>query len=144
MLKDIEWFEQFLKIGNSEMIRHAISNIDSPELLHNIALNYNWDNGFELPNWIIKNVHCELGTALMLFYNADGYVLLDKDNKNMVTGQKDWFTFINMLFNKLLNNEFNSIKVAYQPEFSKAQRYKLKKANPNIPKVFFDGIRVKD
>ena len=144
MSNNMEWVKQLLQNRNSEFIKREISRIESPKLLHNIALNYNWDNGFELPNLIVRNSHCDLGTALMLFYNADGYVILDKQNKYLVDGQKDWITFINMLFNKLLNNEFRSIKVSYQPELSKVQKYKLKKANPNIPEMFFEGIRGKE
>ncbi|MGG3889948.1 DUF4274 domain-containing protein [Metabacillus fastidiosus] len=142
-MNNTECITQLLQTENSEIIRMKISLIDNPVPLHNIALNYNWDNGFELPSLIISNGNCELGTALMLFYNADGYLLLDENSKNNVTGQKEWLAFINMLFNKLLNNEFCSNKVSYQPGLSKVQKYKLKKSNPHIPEMFFEGIKGK-
>ena len=45
--------------------------------MHIIAANYNWDNGFEIPYNIINNKNCDLGTALMIFYDADGYRVLE-------------------------------------------------------------------
>ena len=44
-------------------------------LLHMIAGNYNWDDGFEVPQYIIQNINCDLGTALMIFELAEGYIL---------------------------------------------------------------------
>ncbi|MEK3914208.1 DUF4274 domain-containing protein [Paenibacillus sp. FSL H7-0331] len=46
-----EWIVDLLQNENSSYVKQAISGINSPELLHDIALNYNWDNGFEVPNW---------------------------------------------------------------------------------------------
>ncbi|MED4453840.1 DUF4274 domain-containing protein [Metabacillus fastidiosus] len=143
-MNDTEWITQLLQTENSEIIGMEISRIDNPVLLHNIALNYNWDDGFKLLNLIINNGNCELGTALMLFYNADGYLLLNENSKNNITGQKEWLAFINTLFNKLLNNKFCSKKISYQPGLSKVQKYKLKKANPNIPEMFFEGVKTKN
>ncbi|WP_179233059.1 hypothetical protein [Paenibacillus rigui] len=44
-----DWIAQILENENREFVKQEISRLDNPELLHNIALNYNWDNGFELP-----------------------------------------------------------------------------------------------
>lgn len=33
----------------------------------NIAQNYNWDDGFDIPQAIVGNKYCDLGTALMEF-----------------------------------------------------------------------------
>ena len=54
-----------------------IKCITDSELLHIIAANYNCDNGFEIPYNIINNKNCDLGTALMIFYDADGYRVLE-------------------------------------------------------------------
>lgn len=80
----------------------------------------------------------------MLFYDAEGYILLDKSNKNIVNIDNEWITFTNNLFNKLLNNEFQVKKVSYQPELTKVQKYKLKKANPNLPEMFLNGVKSKE
>lgn len=43
-----------------------------------------------------------------------------------------------------MNDKFCSKKVSYQPGLSKVQKYKLKKANPNIPEMFFEGVKAKN
>jgi len=40
------------------------------EKLHNFAVHYNWDDGFEIPKWIINNPLCDRGTALMMYWHA--------------------------------------------------------------------------
>lgn len=143
-MDSFEYVTQLLQNDSIELIREEIKYIENPILLHNIALYYNWDDGFDLPNWIINNDKCELGTALMLFYDAEGYILLDKSNKNIVNLDNEWITFTNNLFNKLLNNAFQVKKVSYQPELTKVQKYKLKKANPNLPEMFLNGVKSKE
>ncbi|MBP1960827.1 DUF4274 domain-containing protein [Paenibacillus aceris] len=138
-MSSTEWITELLENENPSYIKQAISRIENPELLHAIALNYYWDNGFEVPNWIVENGNCEFGTALLLFYRADGYVLL-KNNKDMTTGQTEWVAFVSNLLNKLIKNHFSISKVPYEPELTKVQKYKLKKANPNIPEIIFDGV----
>lgn len=46
--------------------------IEDSELLHVIMVNYNWDDGFELPKSVLKNENCELSTALLIFYLVGG------------------------------------------------------------------------
>ena len=59
-----------------------ISKIQDNEILYVYAYNYNWDDGFEIPQKILSNKECELSTALVLFYSADGYsYLLDKSSQ---------------------------------------------------------------
>lgn len=51
--------------------------------LDKIIVNYNWDDGFELPLEIIQHQNCELATALNAFYLAEGDLyLLDKTLAN--------------------------------------------------------------
>lgn len=47
-----------------------LAQLTSPEELHQLALNYNWDDGVETPAWIIKQPFCDRGTALLLFWRA--------------------------------------------------------------------------
>lgn len=45
--------------------------LNTPEKLHEFATHYNWDEGFEIPKWIINNPLCDKGTALMMYWHAD-------------------------------------------------------------------------
>lgn len=42
----------------------------APEL-HYLADLYNWDDGVEVLNWIIESPFCDLGTAKLIFWEAD-------------------------------------------------------------------------
>lgn len=63
-------------------IKKIISQIEDVEVLYLYAYNYNWDNGFEIPQSILDNENCNLSIALLLFHRDDGIVyLLDKSGK---------------------------------------------------------------
>ena len=50
----------------------VIEMVNNPDDLHRIILNYNWDDGFEIPNAVLDNENCELSTALTIFELAEG------------------------------------------------------------------------
>ncbi len=107
-------------------------------LLHMIAGNYNWDDGFDLPQRIISNKHCDLGTALMVFELAEGYILffdkLENNNNN------DWYKFVTYLKSNIENGIYSKKMIQHIPELSRADKYKLKKLYPEIFDVFIEGV----
>lgn len=115
-----------------------IKNIKDSRLLHIIAGNYNWDDGFEIPYSIICNANCDLGTALMIFYDAEGYSLLENREELRNSSFKEWSNFIFEVEKKILNNEFKFKNLKFIPPLTKVRIYKLKKNNPNINKVFIE------
>lgn len=132
---NLKWLKDILYCDNNELIKKDIKLINNSHCLHVLAANYNWDNGFEIPKEIVNNNNCDFGTALMLFYDADGYRLLDTDIESSLFELVEWKDFISNLYNKILNNEFKNQNISYTPQISKVQRYKLKKKNPNIPDI---------
>ena len=54
-----------------------VESIDNEASLLEYANNYNWDNGFEVPQAILQNRNCSLGIALLLFYSADRILYLE-------------------------------------------------------------------
>jgi hypothetical protein len=140
-LSNLDSITELLHIENHEIVREEISLIENSEHLHTLALNYNWDDGFDIPTWIINNENCEIGTALLLFYFAEGYALLDKRINEEETELNEWAVFVDNLYKKIINNEFKFKSIIYEPELNKVQKYKLKKNNPNLPDIFLDGIK---
>lgn len=67
-----------------------IKDITDFELLHIIAGNYNCGNGFEIPYNIINNSNCDLGTALIIFFDDDGHRILEnrEELKNLNLKQR--------------------------------------------------------
>ncbi len=119
-------------------LHDLISNTNDSILLHMIAGNYNWDNGFDIPQLIIKNKYCDLGTALMIFELAEGYMLffdkLESDDNDV------WFKFATELKSNIENGIYSKKSIQHIPELSRADKYKMKKIFPDISDVFLDGV----
>lgn len=120
--------------------KRLIKEINNPEQLFSLVDNYNWNDGFEIPKEVIDNEFCDLSTALLTFYLADGYRLLEDrksfENKDL----PQWGAFIKDLFDRIQSNKFNESRIEYKPELTKVQKYKLIKSNPDVLSVFFEGI----
>lgn len=123
-----------------------IAKIDSSTILHIIAYNYNWDNGLEIPQAIINNANCDIGTAVMLFFNADGYSFLANGTDNVSMSLKAWSKFISNLYSRIEREDFAYKNVCFKPDLTKVQVYKLSKNKFRIPKVLLygtDGDKIK-
>ena len=125
----------------NEAIKY-INNIKDEETLFVYANNYNWDNGFEIPEAIIENKYCSISVALLLFDLADGISFLKNKGEN--SHLPDWSSFIKKLYAKVIKNEFASGKVRFSPELTKVQLYKLKKQLPENDQIFITEIEGKD
>ncbi|MBB6716538.1 DUF4274 domain-containing protein [Clostridium gasigenes] len=123
---------------NKENTIREIECISDSELLHVITGNYNWDNGFEIPYSIVNNKNCDLGTALLIFYYADGYRVLENSDVINNLNLKQWDNFISEIKERILNNKFQCNRIKFIPPLTKVQIFKFKKNNPNIDKVFLE------
>lgn len=95
---------------------------------------YNWDDGFRVPQMVIDNKNCELGTALKTFYLADGYSYLLQNNIE----SSEWFQFVLCLYKRILDESFYKGDLSYSIPLTKTQIYKLKKVN--VPDIFITDI----
>lgn len=133
-----EYVYKLLYSKNRKDTIDEIKSITDFTLQHIIAGNYNWDNGFEIPYNIINNKNCDLGTALMIFYDADGYRALENKEELKNPNLKEWANFISKIGEKIINNEFKVNHIKFIPPLTKVQIFKLKKNNPSITKVFIE------
>jgi len=134
---NIDWIDNLL-YGDINRLKDEIKLVDKSSVLHIIAAKYNWDNGLDVPRIIIENRHCDLGTALMIFYLADGYRMLESLAEFSSSPDNEWKAFLSSMYRRIENTDFNSQNISYTPELSKVQLYKLKKNNPNIPDIFLN------
>ncbi len=124
--------------GNKILSLNKIKDLIDKEILHIVAIKYNWDNGFEIPTQIYKNENCDLSTAILLFYLADGYRFLEnKTNLNRFENT-EWKNFLDELYNKIISNSFKTYEISYTLPISKVQAFKLFKQNLEIPMCFFE------
>ena len=128
--------DDILNTENPKEAVDLINTITNKELLHKIAMWYNWDMGFDIPNAIITNHYCDLGTAVMIFYLADGFCYFDDVALN--SGSKTWSEFLRLLYKRISRQDFFTEDIASEPQISKAQVFKLKKSNPDIPTALLE------
>ncbi|EJO5347967.1 DUF4274 domain-containing protein [Clostridium botulinum] len=133
-----EYVYKLLYSENKEDTIDEIKGITDSELLHIIAGNYNWDNGFEIPYSIINNKNCDLGTAVMIFYDADGYRVLENREELKNSDLKEWVNFISEIEEKISNSKFKANNIKFTPPLTKVQIFKLKKSYPNITKILIE------
>ncbi|UAC48383.1 DUF4274 domain-containing protein [Bacillus aquiflavi] len=133
--KDISLLEELLYNTNKEDTISRIKSINNPIILHCFAANYNWNSGFDIPNAILENKDCDLGTGLLMFHYADGYRLLESPEEVSNSPLQEWKVFILKLQNKIMNLEFKTQNISFNPELTKIQIFKLKKSNPSISDI---------
>jgi hypothetical protein len=133
--EDINFLEQLLYNKEKKYIMSQLTNTNKSLLLHYFAANYNWNSGFEVPIVILENEACDFGTGLLMFYYGDGYRMLENPDEVSSSSLEGWKYFLVKAYNKLINLEFKSQNISFDPELTKIQKYKLKKSNPNIPDI---------
>lgn len=133
--KDISFLKELLYDTGKSSTISQINNIDNPLILHFFAVNYNWNNGFDVPEALLENENCDLGTGLLMFHYADGYRMLENPEEVSNSTLKEWKDFLFKLYNKLIDLEFKSQNIVFNPELTKIQIYKLRKNNPNVPDI---------
>ena len=74
----------------------------------------------------------------MIFYNADGYRVLENKDELKNPNLEQWSNFISEIENRILNNKFRYNNIKFIPPLTKIQIFKLKKNNSNIDKVFLE------
>lgn len=106
-------------------VQAMVKQTEDAEILYSYMYNYNWDNGFEIPQSILDNGKCDLSTALLAFYMADGMVyLFDKaENGNL----PQWSAFIRKLYDSILEGKYEKGHIGFNIPLSRVQLYKLGK-----------------
>ena len=92
--------------NTKEEILAAISQMKDSDLLYIYADHYNWDDGFEIPQAILKHNLCNLSIALLIFYRADGdtFLMNKSDNQDQTVWYYQELIFIETIEGKDLDN----------------------------------------
>ncbi|QCK15581.1 DUF4274 domain-containing protein [Mangrovivirga cuniculi] len=129
--------------GNNNLKKwiKSIKESNNPFFLKESAETYNWDDGFELPSIIANHPYCDKGTALTLFWLAEGIVYhkgeIAKDEYN-----GDWVNFCEMIGDKLINETYKEGAVSFNPGLSRVSIYKYKKCGiPEAPYKPVEGVK---
>lgn len=111
--------------ADTDEVKRIISQTEEQEILYIYAYNYNWDNGFDIPQTVLDNEKCDLSIALLLFYRADGlsYLADKSDNANLLQR----YSFIKRLYDSILMGKYQRGKIEFKVPLSRVQLFKLKK-----------------
>lgn len=122
-------------------VQTVIRQTENTDILYLYAYNYNWDNGFEIPQLILDNEKCDLSTALLIFFRADGELyLFDKsDNKSL----PQWSHFVKKLYDSVLEEKYPRGAIRFITPLTKVQVFKLRKILSEQEKVFMENIEGK-
>lgn len=107
------------------------------EELKDQLANYNWDDGFYLPQKIVSDEKCDLALALEVFYLGDGFTYF-LTYVHSIGGSKEWFCFIDKLCKDIESGRYEKSEHHYKIPLSKVQRYQMAKIN--IPQVFLEDV----
>lgn len=135
--------QEMLYDKSTEEILKDIDNINDSETLYVYAYNYNWDNGFEIPQKIINKKCCDLSTALMIFYRSDGVRYLQEKNSENIN-LNNWSKFMKDLYAAIISRKFKKSTIKFELPLSKVQLFKLKKSININENVFIEEMGTQD
>jgi len=126
---------------DDDEVKRTIFQTEDQELLYVYANNYNWDNGFDIPQAVLDNEKCDLSIALLIFYRADGLSYLEEkiDNANL----PQWSSFIKRLYDSILTGKYQRGEIEFKVPLSKVQLFKLKKGITEEENIFIENIEGK-
>lgn len=127
--------------ADTDEIKRIISQTEDQEILYVYAYNYNWDNGYDIPQTVLDNEKCDLSIALLIFYRAGGLSYLEDkyDNANL----PQWSSFIKRLHDSILAGEYQRGEIEFKVPLSKVQLFKLKKVITEEENIFTENIEGK-
>lgn len=118
------------------MTDFSIPSGASADELRQLALAYNWDDGFALPARIIEHANCDLAVALEIFWLADAATVYLGDARQSPLNA-EWHRFAQTLAKQILEGRYVAGHEPFQPPLTKVQVYKLRKRG--LPEVFLTG-----
>ncbi len=127
--------------ADNDEVKRAIFQTEDQEILYVYSYNYNWDNGFDIPQTVLDNEKCDLSIALLIFYRADGLsYLADKSDK---ANLPKWSSFIKRLYDSILKGKYQRGEIQFKVPLSKVQLFKLKKVITEEENIFIENIEGK-
>lgn len=131
----INELEELTKIIYSEEFSEdKILKIKNPLLLHNLILNYNWNDGWILPLGIVKNQYSDISTILVTIELASDSQYVYKDIKEGLEDSvyEESFDFCDDAYSKIKSGFYKNHIFKFIPRLSKVELFKLKKYHTEI------------
>ncbi len=130
-----------LNDSDNDEVKRTIFETEDQEILYVYAYNYNWDNGFDIPQTILENDKCDLSIALLIFYRADGLSYLS--DKFVKENLPQWSSFIKKIYDAILRGKYQKGEIEFKAPLTKVQLFKLKKIITEEENIFTENIEGK-
>jgi hypothetical protein len=127
--------------ADNDEVKRTIFQTEDQETLYAYAYNYNWDNGFDIPQLVLDNEKCDLSIALLIFYRADGLSYLADKSDNVSLPQ--WSSFIKRLYDSIIMGKYQRGEIEFKVPLSKVELFKLNKIITEEEKPFIENIEGK-
>lgn len=138
---NISIVKELLYDAAKDEVKRVISQTKDQEILYLYAYNYNWDDGFDIPQIILENEKCDLSIALLIFYRADGLRYLTEKSQN--TNSSKWLSFVKKLYNSILAGKYQKGEIEFKVPLTKVQLYKIKKTLTEEEYIFTENMKGK-
>ena len=102
--------------ADNDEVKRTIFQTEDQETLYAYAYNYNWDNGFDIPQLVLDNEKCDLSIALLIFYRDDGLSYLADKSDNVSLPQ--WSSFIKRLYDSIIMGKYQRGEIEFKVPLS--------------------------
>lgn len=111
--------------------------MDSAHDLQRVALEYNWDEGFDVPYAIANHPRCDLAVALSLFWFSDAIeVYLQRHGSSPAL--MNWMRFCEYLISRLVAGHYKQGEASFVPDLTKVQMYLYRQQG--VPDLFLSEV----
>lgn len=111
----------------------------SGEELHQYMEEYNWDDGLEVPYFIMQHPNCELATALLMFWLAEGDYIFEDDFEEMdFIDEVEFKYFLRMLHDRIVRGVYKVGTQSYQIPLNEKQKQYYR--DKNVQEVFLTDL----
>lgn len=122
----------------------------SPKLLHQMAMEWNWDSSAPFLNWLANNPQTDKATALMLYWMSGPRYHKQYENAEAAQAgigyKSSGFDFSENLESKYLNGFFSNAQFSFDPNVKDhagttwTNEYADLKTVRNIPAIMFEKV----
>jgi hypothetical protein len=128
-----------------------LEKITTPEELHQLAINYNWDDGIGIPDWIIRQPFCDRGTALLVYWHAAPRPNYEYANRDEVLKKRgsiseyeiEYYDLVKEIETRYLTGFYTQQNIAYDPTNDQGhdftQEYLEYEAKQILPSIMLEA-----
>ncbi len=135
-----EFIKKLIYKESKEEVLKILDSIEEAKILHTYIEYYNWDDSFEIPQKVLSKICCELSTALLIFYLADGERYLENKDEVQKSKLTEWSMFLQRLYQQIVEGKFKKGTIFFEPPLNKVQLYKMEKILSKEEEVFIKKI----